>query len=54
MDTYLLALGLLLVASLGAFLTGAIPYPYGWLVLIMLLIARWLQLKQGNNRTRRR
>lgn len=54
MDTYLLTLGALLVAALSAFFVGAIPYPYGWLILTALLIARWLQLKQSDNRTRRR
>lgn len=50
MDTYILTLGALLTAVLGAFLMGAIPYPYGWLVLSALLITRWLQLKQNKDR----
>ncbi|CAI8794414.1 hypothetical protein [Methylocaldum szegediense] len=53
MDMYLLTLGAILVAVLVAFFIGAIPYPYGWLILTALLIARWLQLKQGNNHARR-
>jgi len=46
MDIYLLTLGALLVAVVGAFLLGVIPYPYGWLILTVLLIARWLQLNR--------
>lgn len=53
MDTYLLTLGAILVAVLAAYFIGAIPYPYGWLILSALLIARWLQLKQGDDHARR-
>lgn len=48
MDIPLLVIGLLLAATLSAFLGGLIPYPYGVLVLLALLIARLLHLKGRN------
>jgi hypothetical protein len=30
----------LLIATLWAFFTGAFPYPYGWIVLMALLVMR--------------
>lgn len=46
MDLPLLIIGLLLAATLAAFLGGAIPYPYGWIVLAALLVARLLSLQR--------
>lgn len=40
MDTPLLIIGILLVASLAAFFTGALPYPIGWIILTVAFIAR--------------
>lgn len=40
-DWITLVLVLLLIASLLAFFTGVFPYPYGWIVLIVLLAMRW-------------
>jgi hypothetical protein len=31
----------LLIATLLAFFTGVFPYPYGWIVLIVVLAMRW-------------
>lgn len=50
MDKPSLIIAALLAATMTAFLVGAIHYPYGWLVLVMLLIARVLQLRQGRGR----
>ncbi|WP_020146638.1 hypothetical protein [Thioalkalivibrio sp. ALJ15] len=44
MDTPLLILGLLLIASLAAFFTGVLPYPIGWIILTIAFIARLLFL----------
>ncbi len=30
----------LLLATLGAFFSGAFPYPYGWIVLLVILVMR--------------
>jgi len=35
---------LLLAATLLAFFNGVFPYPYGWLILLALLIARLTSL----------
>lgn len=43
MDPLLLILVLLLVASLVMFLAGWLPYPFGTLVLVLLIVARLLQ-----------
>lgn len=48
MDTPLLILGLLLVASLAAFFTGVLPYPIGWIILTIAFIARLLFLAGDN------
>ncbi|WP_018861543.1 MULTISPECIES: hypothetical protein [unclassified Thioalkalivibrio] len=42
MDTPLFILGLLLIASLTTFFTGVLPYPIGWIILIIAFIARLL------------
>lgn len=44
-DPLLIVLGVLLAASLGAFVMGFFPYPYGWMVLSALFVARWLSLR---------
>ena len=31
---------IVLIATLAAFFTGAFPYPYGWLVILALLLFR--------------
>jgi len=51
-DPVLLALLGLLVASLAAFFTGAIPYPYGLFVLVALVAARILYLRSQGKRGR--
>lgn len=43
-DTVLLVLIALLLASLSAFFLGLIPYPYGLLILAAFIAARVLQL----------
>jgi len=43
-DTVLLVLLALLLASLAAFFLGAIPYPYGLLILAAFITARILHL----------
>ncbi len=43
-DTVLLVLVALLLASLSAFFLGLIPYPYGLLILAAFITARVLQL----------
>lgn len=44
MDLPLLLLLILLIASLYAFFGGWIPYPFGWMVLTVFLLARLLYL----------
>jgi hypothetical protein len=44
MDLPLLVIGVLLLSTLAAFFGGATPYPFGWIVLSVLLVARLLQL----------
>jgi hypothetical protein len=41
-DWIAVILSILLLATLGAFVTGAFPYPYGWIVLLALLVMRVL------------
>ncbi len=36
----------LLMATLAAFFTGIFPYPYGWIVLIALLVFRLTAIQQ--------
>ncbi len=38
----------LLMATLAAFFTGIFPYPYGWIVLIALLVFRLTAIQQKN------
>ena len=45
-DPLLIALSLLLAASVTAFSLGFIPYPYGLLVLGFFIVARILSLKR--------
>ena len=44
---WLWGLGLLLAVVLVAFMTGRIPWPYGILILVLLMIARVSYLKSG-------
>jgi hypothetical protein len=39
-DPLVLLLGALLAATLVAFVAGLFPYPFGWIVLSALLVAR--------------
>jgi hypothetical protein len=39
-DWISIALVILLLATLGAFFSGVFPYPYGWIVLMVLLVMR--------------
>lgn len=45
MDLLLLIIGLLLAATLIAFFSGILPYPFGWIVLGLLFTARLLHLR---------
>ena len=47
MDPLLLLLCALLFISLTAFFAGWIPYPFGWMVLSIFLLARLLHLSQN-------
>lgn len=47
-DTVLLVLLALLLASLAAFFLGLIPYPYGLLILAAFITARILHLLSRN------
>jgi dihydroxy-acid dehydratase len=51
-DPVLLALGLLLMASLAGFFSGVFPYPFGFLVLLVFVVARILFLQGGGNEKR--
>ncbi len=50
-DPVVLLLLALLLATLAAFLIGVFPYPFGLLVLVVLLAGRLMQL-QGTGRQR--
>ena len=45
MDIILAFLALALLVTLGAFFLGLTPYPFGWMVLSIILTARILQLR---------
>ena len=45
MDRTLLFLIALLLASLGAFLAGVLPYPFGFIILVVFIVARILYLR---------
>jgi dihydroxy-acid dehydratase len=45
MDWILVVIGLSLIATLTAFLLGLIPYPIGWIVLLLLFALRVMQIK---------
>lgn len=40
-------LGVLLLATLAAFFTGVFPYPYGWIVIGIVLVSRLLANRIG-------
>lgn len=40
MDWISVVLGSLLIATLIAYFAGVFPYPFGWLILLALLMAR--------------
>jgi dihydroxy-acid dehydratase len=44
-DIPLLVIGLLLSATLAAFLAGVFPYPFGFFILCFALLGRILQLQ---------
>jgi dihydroxy-acid dehydratase len=44
-DIPLTIIGLLLLTTLGAFFSGVMPYPYGFIILSVALLGRILQLK---------
>jgi dihydroxy-acid dehydratase len=54
MDPVLLLLSALLLASLAAFLSGILPYPFGLLVLAALIAARLLYRREPGRRRRQR
>jgi hypothetical protein len=49
LDPALILILLLLISSLGLFFSGVLPYPYGFLILCALLIARLLFLQDKAN-----
>lgn len=54
MDPMLLITGSLFVGTVLAFVLGFFPYPYGWLILAFLFLARRGQLKlNGSGRHKR-
>ena len=48
-DPWLILLLLLLIGSLGLFFIGILPYPFGLLILSVLLFTRCLFLLPDNN-----
>lgn len=44
-DIVLLIIGILLATSIGGFVSGYLPYPFGIIVLSILLVARVLYLR---------
>lgn len=44
MDLPLVVIGALLLATLTAFLTGVLPYPIGWIILVVAFFGRLLYL----------
>jgi hypothetical protein len=46
MDPILLVSAVLLITTVVAFLTGLIPYPFGWIVLSVVVILRLVQLRR--------
>lgn len=50
MDPITLVLIAFLAATFLAFLMGWFPYPFGWLVATLLLVARILHLRQRRQR----
>ncbi|MGH8660112.1 MAG: hypothetical protein ACREV4_17045 [Gammaproteobacteria bacterium] len=46
MDPILLVTGILLLATAVTFLTGLIPYPFGWIVLSVVFILRLAHLRR--------
>lgn len=52
MDWILVLIGVSLIATLIAYLLGIIPYPIGWIVLMLLFGIRVMQIKnkKGKNR----
>ncbi len=44
-DVPLMIIGLLFIGSLAAFVAGVFPYPYGWIILAVIFVGRWLSLK---------
>jgi hypothetical protein len=45
LDIILIVVGLLLLATLVAFFIGLLPYPYGFIVLSIVFIARIMQIR---------
>lgn len=43
-DVQLLLIILLLIITLAAFYSGILPYPVGWLILLLLLVLRIREL----------
>ena len=46
-DPLLLLIGALLAATIVAFVAGLFPYPFGWIVLSALLVARASRVLAG-------
>lgn len=51
-DPVLGLLVVLLLASLAGFFSGVFPYPFGFLVLLVFVVARILFLQGGGNQKR--
>ena len=49
-DSILIGLGGLLALTLVAFIVGWIPYPFGWIVLSLLIAARAMHRREKANR----
>ena len=47
LDPLLIVIGLLLATTIGAFLAGLFPYPYGVVVLGIFFVARVMHLRSG-------
>jgi hypothetical protein len=53
-DPYVILLVILLMATLGAYLLGVLPYPLGVLVLVVLLMMRIRRLRHAGDRPHRK
>jgi Flp pilus assembly protein TadB len=52
-DWYLVVIGILLMATLGAFFTGFFPYPFGVLLLLVLFGIRLMRKREKKRNQRK-